>query len=357
MRENALIIITGCSIFFQFTAAFMALRLIRISGRMCAWMLVAGALLVMGIRRFVALFHLLGGSQRGDVTVEVLGLVISLLMVTGIAMIRPLFEELSRSRRELLEGKAELENINRTLEERVSAEVQNNLEKDRIMIIRSREAAMGGMVSGIAHQWKQPLNNLSLIIQGLQYEYRDGALKEGDFDRTVKDCLELIDHMSRTIDEFRTFFIPQPNFIQFSLACEALHALKLVSASYDKYGIKASCNVEENSTLTGPSNECSQVILSLLQNCQEAFLGRSIGDPCVEIRIFREDGHAVLTVTDNAGGISDKILDTLFDAYATTKSNGSGIGLYLSRMIVEKKLGGRIAARNVDGGAEFRVEV
>jgi C4-dicarboxylate-specific signal transduction histidine kinase len=357
MRQNFMILIISASVTFQFVAAFLALRLIRISGRMAAWMLVAAALFVMGLRRLLALVHVVDGSQRGDVTVEILGLAISILMVLGIALIRPLFEELSRSRRELLEKKMEVETVNHTLEERVAAEVNSNLEKDRIMLIKSREAAMGEMVSGIAHQWKQPLNNLSLVIQEVQYEYRDGTLQEADFYKSVDTCLDLIQHMSTTIDEFRTFFVPQDGSKQFSLAHEASIAVKLASAGLEKYGVKIINNVEEDSLLTGSPNECSQVILSLLQNAQEVFQDRKIAEPVLSIRIYREDNKAILTVTDNAGGIPAELLGTLFDAYITSKENGSGIGLYLSRLIVEKKLGGSISARNIEGGAEFKVEI
>lgn len=357
MRQQLLIVIISSSILFQFGAAALALRLIKASGRMLAWILVACALCVMGIRRSVTLAHILNGTQQGDLTVEILGLVIALLMVSGIALIRPLFEELMRSRQELLDHRDELERINRGLEDRIRREVQSNREKDSLMLVREREATMGEMVAGIAHQWKQPLNNLSLILQGMPYEYRGRTPDEAELDRAVAGCLELVQYMSSTTDEFRSFFAPQKLPRVFSVAAEVERTLRLISAAYSSRNIRIERSVEEDSSLNGSANEYAQVLLSLLQNCQEAFAERKVAEPQVAIHIFRDAGRSVVTISDNAGGISDEVRSTMFNLYESTKPNGSGIGLYLARMIVEKKLGGSISSRNIDGGVEFRIEV
>jgi C4-dicarboxylate-specific signal transduction histidine kinase len=353
----SILAIISASVVFQFIAALLALRLITVSGRMWAWILVATALTVMGIRRVVAMGHVISGSQQGDLSVELLGLVISLLMVAGIALIRPLFEELHHSRRELLERKRELELINHTLESRVAEEVQSNLEKDRLMILREREAAMGEMVASIAHQWKQPLNNLALLIQGVQYEFKSGELVEKEMDNVAGRCLEQIQHMSRTMDEFRSFFKPQPQSLPFSLAAEVTRALSLVSASFTRLGINTSLTVEEDTELVGSSNQCAQVLLTLFQNCQEAFVERAIAAPLVTVWVFRDHDRAVVTVLDNAGGIDAGVIDSLFSSHVTTKEKGSGIGLYLARTIVEKKFNGELSVSNSSGGAEFRIVI
>jgi len=356
-RAGILYAVMSFSIAFQFIAAFMALRLIRVSGVIAAWSLVASALLVMGIRRAVALLHIMNGASRGDLTVELLGLLISLLMAIGIYRIKPLFDQLIQSRQELLAKQIQLEDFNRTLEERVAGEVASNIEKDRLMMRQAREAVMGEMIGNIAHQWKQPLNNLALTVQEMQYSHRDRPLTEEEMDRGTARSLELIQFMSHTIDDFKNFFSPRKQMVSFSLAGEVGRALSFVSSSYHTKGITLSKTIEEDFELSGSPNELTQVLVNLLQNAVEAFEGKKVYAPLVCVRVSRQQERPLIVVRDNAGGVEPNMFERIFDAYVTTKENGSGIGLYMSRTIIERSFKGAISAANVDGGAEFRISL
>lgn len=356
-RAGILYAVMSVSIAFQFIAAFMALRLIRVSGVIAAWSLVASALLVMGIRRAVALLHILNGASQGDMTVELLGLLISLLMAIGIYRIKPLFDQLIQSRQELLAKQIQLEDFNRTLEERVAGEVASNIEKDRLMMRQAREAVMGEMIGNIAHQWKQPLNNLALNVQEMQYSHRDRPLTEEEMDRGTARSMELIRFMSHTIDDFRNFFSPRKQVLKFSLASEVERALAFVASSCQGKGIALSKQIEEDSELEGCPNELTQVLMNILQNAADAFEGKQVAAPQVHVLVTRQQSRALIVIRDNAGGIAADMLGLLFDAYATSKENGTGLGLYMSRTIIERSFKGAISAANVDGGAEFRISL
>ena len=124
-------------------------------------------------------------------------------------------------------------------------------------------------------------------------------------------------------------------------------------------GLQIQVSVDEDVSIDGYPNEYAQVILNILMNAKDALLERKAERPLIVLRLFSERGKAVLTVTDNAGGIPDAIIEKIFDPYFTTKGpdKGTGIGLFMSKTIVEKNIGGRLTARNIGGGAEFRVEV
>ena len=354
---NVIHIVMLFSIVFQFAAAILALRLIRLSGVVAAWSLVAGGLLIMGVRRAVAFLHIISGSSQGDMTVELLGLLISLLMLVGIYRIKPLFVQLIQSRENLLANQLQLQEINQTLAGRVECEVKANLEKDRMMMLQAREAVMGEMIGNVAHQWKQPLNNLALNIQEMQYSHRIQALTDEEMERGTARSMELIGFMSHTIDDFRNFFSPRKPIRIFSLADEVERALSFVAHSYLHRGITVTSHVEENSRLTGPPNELTQVLMNILQNASDAFQGKNIEKPKVEVFVTREQERAVVRIRDNAGGIAPDMLERIFDAYVSSKPNGSGIGLHMSRGIIERSFRGVISAMNVEGGAEFKITI
>ena len=249
--------------------------------------------------------------------------------------------------------------MNRTLNQRVMEEVTNNREKDHLMIQQSRLAGMGEMVGNIAHQWRQPLNSLGLVIQDLRAAHERGEMDKAYLDNSVREGMELIRHMSLTIDDFRNFFRPNREVKEFNLKDAVDRALSFVGKSFKNNNIEIETEVMEEIRLTGHPNEYSQVVLNILGNAKEALLEGRVERPMVRLRLFMEDGSSVLTISDNAGGIPDEIMERIFDPYFTTKDEGRGtvIGLYMSKAIIEKHMGGELTVRNINGGAEFRVEV
>ncbi len=345
------------SIGFQLAAAYLAIRLIKLSGVVAAWSLVAFGLIVMAARRGMILVFLILHTPVSSMAFEILGLIISILMFTGILLIKPLFLRIRKHQEDLINHQRELSELNARLEERVAAAVEENLEKDRLLMMKGREAAMGEMVRNIAHQWKQPLNSLGLTIQEMQYGFLDRTISEDDLEKSAEQSMAIIKHMSQTIDDFSNFFNPKKQISEFSLESRVLLAESFVHALLIKNGISIRLDTEEDATLSGPGSELVQVFMNLFQNAAEAFAETDITDKQIHVRISSMNGRPTVTVRDNAGGIKPEMIKTLFDAYSTSKKGGSGIGLYMSRMIVRKSFNGDITVANTNYGAEFRIEL
>lgn len=257
----------------------------------------------------------------------------------------------------LISQSIELEQLNHTLQERIDEEVGKNREKDRLMMIQGRQAAMGEMISNIAHQWRQPLNNLGLMIQGLQIDFLYGELTEERIRDSVANGMELIQFMSSTIDDFRNFFKPNKQKSRFSLQTVAQRALNFVSASLEDNRIEARLEVIRDTNAFGYPNECAQVLINLLSNARDALRDHRPPHPCITITIDVSPNGPVIMVADNGGGIPQEVLDRVFEPYFTTKEQGqgTGIGLYMAKTIIEKNMGGTLTASNQQHGATFTV--
>ena len=236
-------------------------------------------------------------------------------------------------------------------------EALNN--KERQFMQQSRHAAMGEMIGNIAHQWRQPLNALALIIQHQQMLYEEGILCREDLDKNVNTSMELIDHMSRTIGDFTDFFRPDKEKSIFNVRKEISKTLTLTEVIFSDQRIRIEVNHTDDAVTHGHPNEYAQVLLNILINARDAFSSRKTESPKVVISLSSEGGKSVVTIADNAGGIPEEILDRIFDPYFTTKGpdKGTGVGLYMSRIIIEKNMNGNLTARNTGEGAEFRIEV
>lgn len=254
---------------------------------------------------------------------------------------------------------SELEQLNNNLEARVTEVVGELRRKDQILIQQSRLAAMGEMIGNIAHQWRQPLNNVGLIIQNVQLEYDSGTLTREGMDDSISEAMKVIVQMSQTIDDFRNFFREDKEKRGFFISKAVNRALTLVSPSLGNNNIQVKIETDDEVTAIGYQNEYAQVLLNIISNSREAMIERNVPDPCIFIRITRENDRSVLYIRDNCGGIPDDILPKIFDPYFTTRGpdRGTGIGLYMAKVIIEQNMDGRLTARNVDGGAELRIEV
>jgi PAS domain S-box-containing protein len=236
--------------------------------------------------------------------------------------------------------------------------VQEELrEKELMLLQQSRLAAMGEMISNIAHQWRQPLNLLALLAQDLPVAYRSGTFSEEFLAHNVAKTLETIRHMSQTIDDFRNFFQPVKEKVDFNIMEVVAKTLSLMEGSLKAQHIETRISNSCSPVVHGYPNEFTQVLLNILINARDALVAREAQAPSICIRVEAEGDRTVVTVTDNAGGIPESILDKIFDPYFTTKGpdKGTGVGLFMSRTIVEKSMNGSLTARNVAGGAEFRI--
>jgi len=253
----------------------------------------------------------------------------------------------------------ELEDVNHSLEDRIATTLEEIREKDQILIQQGRFVAMGEMISNISHQWRQPLNNVGLIIQNLQEMSENGELTPDVLAHDIRVAMEVIQFMSNTIDDFLYFFRPDKEKNEFSVNKVIAKTVKFVLPALRNYGITITVNEEPDVCILGYPNEYSQMLINIINNAKDELLERKIPDPRIMIRVFHDDGLAVATVADNAGGIDAGVLPKVFDPYFTTKEpgKGTGIGLYMSKVIVEKNMDGRLTAKNVPDGVEFRIEM
>ena len=270
--------------------------------------------------------------------------------------------ELEKIRAELEMQNKELQKTYQELEVETAVRIraiEKLREKEQMMIQQNRMAAMGEMLGNIAHQWRQPLNVLGLKIQhlGLSYEY-DEFSKEL-LDDNIDKSMEIVSHLSQTIDDFRNFSQPDKVKTLFSINQNIAKTFSMVEESFRENCITVDVNIVGDLQVKGYPNEYSQVLLNILMNAKDALLEREICDPRITIASWKENGRSVVTITDNAGGIKDEILGNIFDAYFTTKNlgKGTGIGLFMSKKIIENHMGGHLTVRNVAAGAEFRIEV
>jgi signal transduction histidine kinase len=171
--------------------------------------------------------------------------------------------------------------------------------------------------------------------------------------------MELIRHMSQTIDDFMNYFRPDKEKVEFKVAEAIANTVSLIEDSFRNQHIGIEVVAKDDPSIFGYRNEFAQALLNILNNARDALTERNTDDPRVTITICGEGDRAVVTISDNAGGIPEDIMDKIFDPYFTTKGPqaGTGVGLFMSKAIIEKIMGGRLAARNIANGAEFRIEV
>ncbi len=248
-------------------------------------------------------------------------------------------------------------------ERELRAQVHNELDKsrgrDHLLLLQSRSAATGEMIGNIAHQWRQPLTTISLLIQDIRECYVYGEFSKEYLDTTVGNALNIIQHMSQTIDDFRNFFRQDKEKQAFSVREVIERSLSFIAASLRYYGVTVEVAVDDNLIIHGLPNEFSQVLLNIIGNAKDIFRERNTATPRIRIEGFREDKRTVITITDNGGGIAEDVMDHIFEPYFTTRTagNGTGLGLSMSKTIIEKNMDGTLTACNVPGGAQFRVEV
>lgn len=251
-----------------------------------------------------------------------------------------------------------LHQLNASLEKRIRDAVAQNREKDHLLIQQSRLAAMGEMIGSIAHQWRQPINALGLVLSNIRDAWDYGELDAAYLEREDRKGQEIIRHMSTTIDDFRNFFRPDKERVVFDVGTSVDDGLRILEAALRNNQVAVEVTRTGDLRVCGFPNEFSQVVLNLLVNAKEAIAQRNgVDGGWIGIGIAAVEGTVRLTIADDAGGIAPDVLPRIFDPYFTTKAGGSGIGLYMSKMIVEGSMGGHIQADTGVSGAIFTVIV
>ena len=230
-----------------------------------------------------------------------------------------------------------------------------NEEKEQqkeLLIHQSKLASMGEMIGNIAHQWRQPLTHLSYNIMNIQDAFKHKSLDEVYLNKKVDEATQQIEFMSQTIDDFKDFYAVSKEKEKFFLADETKNSLSIIAHALKQQEIEVEFIVKENIEINNYKNEYKQVLLNLLLNAKDVLVSRVILNPKITIIVERNR----VIVADNAGGIELKIIHKIFEPYFTTKEGNSGIGLYMSKMIVEKNMGGRLIVSNEKEGAEFSLK-
>lgn len=249
-----------------------------------------------------------------------------------------------------------LQKENLELENRHQIEVEKNREKDHILIQQSRLAAMGEMVANIGHQWRHPLNSLSSLIQDVKEALEFGEINEHYIDRFIRESMVQIQHMSQTINDFRKFYRPNKEICSFSLADSIEDALAIFSSSLRNHDIKVEFEYRGQPLAYGFPNEFSQAVLNILTNARDAYVAKGIKNRNLQINITTHGRLLTAEFTDNAGGFDPTLVHKIFDAYYTTRPQGTGLGLYMTKAILEN-MGGTVTAENVGNGARFSLSV
>ncbi len=257
--------------------------------------------------------------------------------------------------KQLHEQRQELEMLNRTLEQRVAEALAVSREKDQVVMQQSRFVAMGEMVAGIAHQWRQPLNMLGMSVQALQLAHTKGKLTDEIMERHSLKSLEVLKSMSHTIDDFRNFFRPENDPQCFRLDDVVERVVSFFNSNAN--GIAITTDVRSQSIVCGHMNELSQVVLCILNNARDALLERHVAGPIILVTVIRDNNMNLIKVSDNAGGIPEQVIGRIFDPFFSTKDalNGTGLGLYMVKSIVEKSMKGTVTVKNTATGAEFSI--
>jgi len=337
-----------------------------------------------GITQCMALLHQQGWAdfearqQRKDRSDLPVHIIVQAIELNGKPLLHATFRDISERKRieleiqdlnthleqrveertaELREAEEALKRLNETLARQVRDQVAELRQKDHLLIQQTRLAAMGEMMHNIAHQWRQPLNALGLILQNLTMDFNDGLLGKEDMKTQSAKAMRLIHGMSQTIDDFRDFFRPDNQACEFEIAQAVMNALAITGATLTSHHIALDLSLQPGLTVTGHINQFAQAVLNLVANAKDALIERGIRDGRISVRLEERDGKALLTIEDNAGGIAEELLPKIFDPYFTTKVQGSGIGLYMAKTIVERNLDGNLAATNAGSGARFVIAI
>ncbi|WP_190275662.1 ATP-binding protein [Sulfurospirillum deleyianum] len=297
-------------------------------------------------------------SPKGFDYHVVLQLVLFFMLFSALSFALYFEMRLKKSRLEV--ATQSLDALNQELESRIKEEVKISREKDMVMYRQSRFASMGEMIGNIAHQWRQPLMELSAILMELQAKVHfKKQLRDEEIIETISSSNRVIQFMSHTIDDFRNFFSPQKEFQRFCINAVVKESLHIMNATFHHHRIEVEVREHLLDVMAnGLKNEYAQVMINLLSNAKDILVARGIVKKRIVIEIDEDAMASTVVVWDNAGGIEEENLAHIFEPFFTKeKSNGTGIGLFMSRMIVENNMHGSMSVKNKKEGALFCVRL
>jgi signal transduction histidine kinase len=266
----------------------------------------------------------------------------------------------------------ELQDLNRNLEVKIAEEVEKNRKQEQVIMQQAKLAAMGQMVTAIAHQWRQPLTSVGFIVQNIKSAYELGKLDETYINEAANEAMEQIQSMSETIDELGDFLKPLKEKIEFDVITAISETLSMVHTQIQNNSIQVRFNKKNLTslpvTIVGFPNEFKQVLLNIINNgiyaikkkIEKGNLEEGKGEIIVEVELesAEEEGaglQLVIKVSNNGLPIPEQVLGRIFEPFYTTREDikGKGVGLYMAKIIIERNMGGKIDARNIKGRVVF----
>lgn len=247
----------------------------------------------------------------------------------------------------------------RSLQNKCNSALLQNEADSKILYLQSKYASMGETVGNIAHQWKQPLN----AIGSIQNNIKAALIFQGEISKekllnSVETSFKLLQHLAETIDTFYSFLSQRNNQkINFTIADELEAVRKITEYSFENSRINLNFELDTNPTIQGNPNEFTHAILNLILNAKDAFDAAHNDDATITVHVKGGEKNCTITVTDNAGGIRLKPIEMVFDLHISTKESGSGLGLFMTKNIIQNRFGGTIAVKNVKEGACFTIEL
>ena len=249
-----------------------------------------------------------------------------------------------------------LKNFNENLEKEISSKIEEIHYKDVMLLEKTKLAAMGEMLGSIAHQWRAPLSTLHINIEMLEEDYKEGKIDKIFLDQYIQKNSGIIQYMSKTIDDFQNFYKVDKEKRLFDVMKKIKFVSNLQLNQLEKNAIEFT-KEGESFIVLGYASEFQQVILNLISNAKDALLEKKIKNPYIKIVLWSNKDKGYIQITDNAGGIDEQTKDKIFEPYFTTKehSGGMGLGLYMSKMIIEKNMQGTLSISNQDEGSEVLI--
>ncbi len=318
-------------------------------GAIVAYIYIAGM-----TRRLNYLISIANSVTHGDYNIEIKS-------IKGKDEINTLLEAFEIMIKTVKDKITELSDLNNNLEIMVKDEIEKRRDKEKMLIQQSKMASMGEMLNAIAHQWRQPLNSIGLVLQNIEDSFEYGDLDATYLHTNVENGLKQLDYMSQTIDDFREFFKPDKKSMDFSVKSAIEETFGLLSTQLKNHSINFDIIGDDLIIKNSHPNEFKQAILNIINNSKDAIIKKqeeSFFEGFIIVELVNIDGLFRIIIKDNGGGVTEEIAERIFEPYFTTKfkSQGTGIGLYMTKVIIEKNLGGFVYFKNSDVGANFFVE-
>jgi signal transduction histidine kinase len=260
----------------------------------------------------------------------------------------------------------ENEEYKKSLEQKVQLEMNKRIQSEQMMLSQARYAAMGEMIGMIAHQWRQPLSAITSTANALEIKVKMEKYDKEYFENNLEKITSFTSELSTTIDDFRNFFKSNKSKEKTTIEDIITHAIEFINITLKQSDIELFTDFDCNISADLYSNEIKQVVLNLISNAKDALKYTDTDNDntkkgkTITIKTFKEDEKLCFSISDNGGGVDENIIDKIFDPYFTTKEskNGTGLGLYMSKTIIEEHCHGELIVDNIVGvGANFIVKL